>query len=70
MSKPPMLSAGRPSANRKEEALAKMSDQKQPLIRINFDIERDKHTKLKVMAAQQQRTIADILRQAVDDLTK
>lgn len=65
-----MLSAGRPSANRKEEALAKMSDQKQPLIRINFDIERDKHTKLKVMAAQQQRTIADILRQAVDDLTK
>ncbi|MHB0668447.1 hypothetical protein HVPorG_04856 (plasmid) [Roseomonas mucosa] len=47
-----------------------MSDQKQPLIRINFDIERDKHTKLKVMAAQQQRTIADILRQAVDDLTK
>lgn len=65
-----MLSAGRPSATRKEEALAKMSDEKQSLVRINFDIDRERHTKLKVMAAQQQRTIADILRQAVDDLMK
>ena len=47
-----------------------MSDEKQSLVRINFDIDRERHTKLKAMAAQQQRTIADILRQAVDDLMK
>lgn len=66
----PTLSAGRPSANRKEEALARMADEKPGTVRINFDIDRDRHTRLKVMAAQQQRTVADILREAVDQLMK
>lgn len=66
----PTLSAGRPSVSRKEEALARMADDKSGTVRVNFDIDRDRHTRLKVMAAQQQRTIADILREAVDHLMK
>lgn len=66
----PTLSAGRPSASRKEEALARMADEKPSMVRINFDIDRERHTRLKVMAAQQQRTIADILREALDQLMK
>ena len=47
-----------------------MADEKPPMVRINFDIDRERHTRLKVMAAQQQRTIADILREALDQLMK
>ncbi len=58
------LSAGRPSKSRKTATLSSMAD-KGPTVRVNFDLERDEHVKLKVLAAQQGRTVADIMRELV-----
>ncbi len=58
------MSAGRPSKSRKTTTLSSMAD-KGPTVRVNFDLERDEHVKLKVLAAQQGRTVADIMRELV-----
>ncbi len=59
------LSAGRPSRARKETATLSSLADKGPTVRVNFDLERDEHIKLKVLAAQQGRTVADIMRELV-----
>ena len=58
------LRAGRPSRARKAATLSSLAD-KGPSVRVNFDLERDEHVRLKVLAAQQGRTIADIMRELV-----
>lgn len=58
------LQAGRPSHGKKAETLASLAD-KGATVRVNFDLDRDQHTKLKVFAAQSGMTIADILRDLV-----
>ena len=37
-------------------------------VRVNFDLEREKHVRLKVHAARTGRSVADILRELVDGL--
>jgi uncharacterized membrane protein len=54
------LSAGRPSKASKQATLADMADGKQT-IRVNFDLARDDHIKLKVYAAQQGKTVRQVL---------
>lgn len=55
------LKAGRPSARKsKEVTLASLSDEKEQK-RVNFFIDSDLHTKLKIYAAQQGKSIKDIL---------
>lgn len=60
------LRAGRPSEAKKATNLADLAD-KAPTMRVNFDIARDKHTQLKVLAAQQRRSISDLLRDMIDE---
>lgn len=61
------LRAGRPSESRKATTLTSLAD-KGPTVRINFDLERDEHRRLKMLAVQQDRSIADILREMVGKL--
>lgn len=61
------LQAGRPSDSRKATTLASLAD-KGPTVRINFDLERAEHKRLKMLAVQQDRSVADILREMVGKL--
>jgi hypothetical protein len=61
------LRAGRPSENRQAATLAALAD-KRGTVRVNFDLDRDEHTKLKVYAARSGKTIAEILRDMVVSL--
>ncbi len=60
------LSAGRPSRASKPSTLSDMADTK-PTVRVNFDLARDDHIKLKVYAAQQGKTVRQVL---VDIISK
>jgi len=61
------LRAGRPSESKKATTLASLAD-KGPTVRVNFDLERDEHRRLKMLAVQQDRSVADILREMVGKL--
>ena len=55
------LSAGRPSAKSSKAAtLASLAD-KAATVRVNFDLDREQHTKLKVYAAKQGKTVKEVL---------
>jgi hypothetical protein len=62
------LQAGRPSDSKKAATLASLAD-KAPTVRVNFDLDRELHTKLKVYAAQSGKTIAEILRDLVVNIS-
>ena len=61
------LSAGRPSDKKKAATLAALAD-KRETVRVNFDLARDEHIKLKVYAAKAGKGIADVLREFVATL--
>ena len=62
------LSAGRPSAkSNKAATLASLVD-KAATVRVNFDLDRDQHTKLKVYAAKQGKTVKEVLTELVAQL--
>ncbi len=63
------LQAGRPSANRKAATLADMAD-KTATVRVNFDLDRAEHIKLKIHAARAGRSVTDILRELVAGLSE
>ena len=65
----PSLSAGRPSASRKAATLANMTD-KNSTVRVNFDLDRAEHIKLKIHAAKSGRSITNILRELVAGLSQ
>jgi hypothetical protein len=68
MSTKPTLSAGRPSATKDKSAtLASLADSS-PTKRVNFDLSADEHTKLKVYAARQGKTVKDVLTEFVAQL--
>ena len=64
-----MLSAGRPSNVRKSATLASLSD-KGATVRVNFDLAREEHKRLKILAVEQGRTISEILREMVSQSLK
>jgi hypothetical protein len=61
------LSAGRPSRASKPVTLADMSDSK-PTVRVNFDLERDEHIKLKIHAAKSGKTVRQVLSEFIATL--
>ena len=62
------LSAGRPSAKSSKAAtLASLAD-KAATVRVNFDLDREQHTKLKVYAAKQGKTVKEVLSDYVAQL--
>ena len=58
------LRAGKPSAQRKEKALEALTEKNQT-VRVNFDLDREEHIKLKIHAARAGKSIADVLRELV-----
>ncbi len=62
------LSAGRPSArNNKAATLASLSDDIE-MKRVNFQLPADQHTKLKIYATKQGKTIKELLTEYVAGL--
>ena len=61
------LKAGRPSAAQPAVSLA---DLKAETVRLNVDIERELHTKLKLRAVHSQRTVADLVRELLVEALK
>jgi hypothetical protein len=62
------LSAGRPSAKSSKAAtLASLAD-KAATVRVNFDLDREQHTKLKVYAAKKGKTVKEVLSDYVAQL--
>ena len=63
-----VLSAGQPSArNDKAATLASLAD-KAATVRVNFDLDRDQHIKLKLYATKQGKSIKDVLSEYVAQL--
>ena len=68
MSKHTILSAGRPSAEKKKAAtLASLADEVGTK-RVNFQLSADLHTKLKIHAVRKGKTITDLLTEYVERL--
>ncbi len=62
------LSAGRPSTrSNKAATLASLSDEVE-MKRVNFQLPADQHTKLKIYAAQQGKTIKELMSEHVESL--
>ncbi|ANC47756.1 MULTISPECIES: plasmid partition protein ParG [Pseudomonadota] len=62
------LSAGRPSAKTNKAAtLASLAD-KGATVRVNFDLDRDQHIKLKVYATKQGKSVKEVLTDFVAQL--
>lgn len=60
------LTAGRPSENKKAQALKAVSEDKGLMVRVNFELDEAEHLKLKIYAAKERRSIAEILRELID----
>jgi hypothetical protein len=63
------LQAGRPSEKKKAATLAALAD-KSETVRVNFDLARDEHIKLKVYAAKAGKPVADVLREFIATLSE
>ena len=62
------LSAGRPSTKTNKAAtLASLAD-KGATVRVNFDLDRDQHIKLKVYATKQGKSVKEVLTDFVAQL--
>ena len=61
------LAAGRPSEKKKGATLSALAE-KRETVRVNFDLARDEHIKLKIYAAKAGKPIADVLREFVATL--
>lgn len=64
------LSAGRPSSKKSKAATLSDLADKPATKRINFDVPTDIHTKLKVHAAQQGKTVKALMTEIVEELVK
>lgn len=62
------LRAGRPSAQKKAATLAALAD-KGDTVRVNFDLDRETHTRLKIYAARAGKPIAEVLRELIAGLS-
>ncbi len=56
------IRAGRPSARKAASTLSGLAD-KADTVRVNFDLDRDEHTRLKIHAARTGCSIAEVLRE-------
>ena len=61
------LGAGRPSAGKSQKTLSDLAD-KAATVRVNFDLDRDEHTNLKVYAAKHGKTVKEVLTELVAQL--
>lgn len=61
------MKAGRPSSTKQGMKLSDLIDKNQK-VRVNFDLDRETHTRLKIYAAKAGKSITDILRELIDTL--
>lgn len=61
------MKAGRPSNAKTATALSDLAD-KADTVRVNFDLDRAQHIRLKVYAAKTGRSITDIMRELVNSI--
>jgi hypothetical protein len=61
------LSAGRPSSRAKQQTLGSLADRSE-FARVNFDLDRDLHKKLKIYATQRGKTVKEVLTEFVVSL--
>ena len=61
------LQAGRPSEKKKAAMLSALAD-KSDTVRVNFDLDREEHIKLKIYAAKAGKRIAEVLRELIAGL--
>jgi len=61
------LLAGRPSRATKAVTLADMSDSKST-VRVNFDLDRESHTQLKIYALKQGKSVKQVLTELIETL--
>lgn len=59
------LAAGRPSENRKKQAMAAIADESRT-VRVNFDLSEDEHMRLKMYAVKSRRSVSEIMRELID----
>jgi len=62
------LSAGRPSAKTNKAATLDSLADKGATVRVNFDLDRDQHIKLKVYATKQGKSVKEVLTDFVAQL--
>ena len=62
------MKAGRPTKTRAVTPVNVFIEQEKP-VRVNFDLSRAEHTKLKIHAAKAGKSIADVLREFVTQLS-
>jgi hypothetical protein len=62
------MPAGRPSRSKEAPSINVFVDEKK-MVRVNFDVTREEHIKLKVHAAKSGRSISDVLREFVAQLS-
>ncbi len=63
------LRAGKPSAGEKRKGLSlEALTEKNQTVRVNFDLAREEHIKLKVHAAKAGKTVAEVLRELVAEI--
>ncbi|NKD88848.1 chromosome partitioning protein ParB [Haematospirillum sp. 15-248] len=63
--------AGRPSATKAGPTLSDLAE-RTDTVRVNFELDRIEHTKLKIHAARTGRSVSDILREmvaSIDDMS-
>lgn len=66
--KNPAIRAGRPSAAKKAATLNELARGEKDSVRLNFELPRADHIKIKVHAARAGKSIADVLREFVAQL--
>ena len=68
MSEKHALTAGRPSSRVSKAATLASLAEKSTTVRVNFDLPREEHIKLKVHAAKQGKTVKELLTEFVATL--
>jgi len=63
------MKAGRPSAAKSGTTLSDLAE-KSETVRVNFDLDKEQHRKLKIYSAKTGRSITEILRELVAGVTK
>lgn len=62
------LSAGRPSKKAKDElALSDVIDSPKKTVRVNFNLDEDKHIALKRYALESRKTVTELLTEMIED---
>ena len=67
MSENKILKAGRPSEKKKAATFSALAD-KSDTVRVNFDLDRQEHIKLKIYAAKAGKPISEVLRELIAGL--